>query len=477
MLSASRISYEVAQRARGIAFGGIGVMLLLARKTGLVAEIDRRVHVLKRHLPYHESDHVLNVALNALCGGTCLEDIELRRNDETFLDAVGATCIPDPTTAGDFCRRFTAGDVEDLMRAVNEARLRVWREQPDAFFEEAILEADGTLVETCGECKAGMDVSYAGTWGYHPLLVSLANTSEPLFLDNRPANRPSHEGAHPRFDQAITLARRAGFRKVTLRGDTDFSQTAHLDGWDTQGVRFVFGIDAMPHLVQRAETVEERAWTRLERTPKYEVQTTPRTKPTRVKEAIVRARGYLNLHLLEESVAEFAHQPTKCVRPYRIVVLRKRISVERGQKVLFPDVRYFFYLTNRDDLSAADVVRFANDRCNQEKLIRQLKSGVGSLQTPVDSLVSNGAFMVMAALAWSLKAWLALLLPDHTEALAQEKRAVLTMEFKTFLNALIRIPVQIVRTSRRWIYRLLAWNPWALVLLRGWEALHSRRLC
>lgn len=239
MLSASNIQYEMGDRLRGTAIGGIGMMQLLARRTGLIESIDEKVEVLKRHLPYHESDHVLNIAYNALNGGTCLEDIELRRQDEVYLDALGAQRIPDPTTAGDFCRRFDRADIEQLMDAINETRLRVWKQQGPEFFEQAIIDADGTLAETLGECKEGMDITHKGEWGYHPLLISLANTQEPLFLENRSGSRPSHEGAAARLDQAIELCARAGFRRTLLRGDTDFSQTRYLDGWNEKGVEFI----------------------------------------------------------------------------------------------------------------------------------------------------------------------------------------------------------------------------------------------
>jgi hypothetical protein len=126
MITASNIHYEVADRVHGLAPGGVGAMLLLARRIGLIRDIDSDLQLLKRHSPYHESDHVLNIAFNALAGGKCIEHIELRRNDEVYLDALGAERIPDPTTAGDFCRRFFEADVVTLMDAINRCRLRIW---------------------------------------------------------------------------------------------------------------------------------------------------------------------------------------------------------------------------------------------------------------------------------------------------------------------------------------------------------------
>ena len=102
MMSATNIHFELAERSRALNYGGIGAMHLMGQKLGLAAEIDARVQVLKRHLPYHESDHVLNLAYNSLLDGLRLEDIELRRNDEAFLDGLGAQRIPDPTTSGGY---------------------------------------------------------------------------------------------------------------------------------------------------------------------------------------------------------------------------------------------------------------------------------------------------------------------------------------------------------------------------------------
>jgi hypothetical protein len=480
MFSASNIHYELADRGGGIGCGGIGLVHMLARRTGLIEALDRNLHLLKLHVPYWESDHVLNLAYNILAGGTCIEDLELLRNDAEYLDALGAQRIPDPTTAGDFCRRFEASDVETLMNTFNEIRVKVWRRQPQAFFEEAVIDADGVIAETTGECKEGMDMAYNGRWGYHPLVVSLANTGEPIFLVNRSGNRPSHEGAAAYLDRTFALCRRAGFRSLLARGDVDFTQTRHLDRWDKQGARFIFGIAAMPNLIELAEQLDSTAWSPLRRKPKYTVRTSSRRRPRNVKEAIVVRREYKNLRLCGEQVAEFAYRPTACQRTYRIVVVRKNLSVERGERRLFDDLRYFFYITNDRRQSAEAIVLSANQRCNQENLNEQLRNGVRALRMPVDNLLSNWAYMVMAAQAWTMKAWLALLLPVKGRWKKKhnaERRAVLRMEFKTFLNAFMRVPCRIVRTGRRTVYRLLSWNPWQPVFLRAVDALRHPLRC
>ena len=480
MMAASNIHYELSDRIHAIAPGGIGAIHLLAQRTGLVHDIDENLHLLKRHLPYHESDHVLNIAYNLLAGGSRLEHLEIRRNDEVYLDALGAVRIPDPTTAGDFCRRFGDRDVEQLMEIFNEVRLRVWKLQPADFFDEAFLDADGTIAPSDGWCKQGVDIAYNGVWGYHPLVVSLANTGEPLYLVNRSGNRPSHEHAHFYLDRAAALCRRAGFRRVTLRGDTDFTQTKHLDRWHADGIRFIFGVAAMANLVELAENLPAEAYTELERPPRYTIKTEPRQTRERHKEQIVRQRGYDTLKLLGEEVAEFAYRPVACKTTYRVIVLRKKLVVERGQLWLIEPDRLYFYITNDWTTAASEIVFLANDRCDQENLVAQLKGGVKALAMPVDDLVSNWAYMVMAALAWSLKAWAALLVPEsprHAERHRGEKRSLLRMEFTTFCMAFIQVPCQIVRTARRVVFRLLSWNPWQGVFLRLVERLHGMWLC
>jgi hypothetical protein len=470
MFRDANLHYEIGVKTQGLHCGGLGAFHLLIRQLGLADAIDRDLHLLKRHVPYFESDHVLNLTYNLLAGGTCLQDLELLRNNETYLDILGAQRIPDPTTAGDFLRRFDAADIDTLMRVLNHKRVQVWQQQPEAFLEHAIIEGDGTLVGTTGECKAGMDLSYNGVWGYHPLLVSLANTQEPLFIVNRSASRPSYEGAADYFDRAAALCRQAGFRHISFRGDTDFTQAAHLDRWDQDGIRFVFGLDAQPNLVSIAEQLPERVWQPLPRPVRHEVATTTRQRPVHVKQAVVVAKGYTDIRLVSEQVAEFNYRPGACDQDYLVVVLRKHLVLEKNGQPIDEEVRYFFFITNQWTWEPAEVVYFANDRGNQENLIEQLKNGVRALRAPSNTLTSNGAYMVVAALAWSLKAWLALLQPRPAE-----RQSLLTMEWKSFLAAVVLLPCQVVRAGRRLVYRLLQWNPWVDLLCRAVEVLRQFR--
>ena len=467
MFQAANLHYEMSGRSRGIGFGGIGAVHTLVTGLGLDKAINHQVPLLKAHVPYFESDHVLNIAYNVLTGGTCLEDIDRLRDDSSYAEGLSAARIPDPTTAGDFLRRFQVADITRLQETINQARRKVWSRQPKSFFRKGIIDVDGTIAETSGECKQGMDMSYKGIWGYAPLIVSLANTKETLYLVNRPGNQTSSTGAGEWIDRAIEVV--ADFDELWLRGDTDFSLTEHLDKWDKK-VKFVLGYDARPNVVALAQQIAESEWEQLQRPAHYEIQTEPRTRPDNVKERIVREREYKNIRLESEQVAEFVYQPGKCQKEYRMVVVRKNLSVEKGEQVLFDDIRYFFYLTNDTSLSAAEIVFFANQRCDQENVIEQLKNGVNALRMPSDDLLSNWAYMVIAALGWNLKSWYGLMVPDQIVG-----HAIGRMEFKRFLHSFILIPCQILKTGRRLVFRVLTYTKHLRTFFETFELLKRVR--
>jgi hypothetical protein len=466
MMTSGKIGYEIGANIDATSFGGIAAIHRLVVKLGLVEQINDRLELLKVHLPYHESDHVLNLAYNVVCGGTRLQDIERLRHDAAYMNALGADLIPDPTTAGDFCRRFDQDDVVALMEAINAVRPKLWAGRGRELLGPiAYLDVDGTMAPTTGSHKAGMNISYKGIWGYAPLLVSLANTKEVLFLVNRPGNQPSHAGAAGWIDKAIELLDPHAER-ICVRGDTDFSLTANFDRW-AKRVDFIFGMDCNDTMRSRAEALDEAAWSRLVRPAAYQPITgqTRRREPDH-KAAIVTERGYLNLELNYEDVAEFDYQPGKCSRPYRVIALRKNITKSRGEQALFDEVRYFFYITTRTDLSAAEVVACANDRCDQENVIEQLKNGVGALRVPLYDLVSNWAYMVIAALAWNLKSWFAMMLHRKTD-----RREHITMEFRRFIHSIVLIPAMIIRRARSITIRIIGWQPTIDRMFSAWRTI------
>lgn len=473
------LDLQLADRTQAISAGGLCPIMQMIKTLDLRRLINSGIPIFKVHAPYDEADHVFNIALNLLAGGTCLDHLEIRRTDEAYLNALGAQRIPDPTTAGDFCRRFDEMKILMLMQAFNKARLQVWKQQPAEFFQRAIIEADGTMVETSGQRKEGIGMNYKKQWGYHPLVVTLANTQEVLYIHNRNGSRPSHENSGFFFDRSIEVCRAAGFKEILLRGDTDFAVTSEFDRWDDDGIRFLFGYDAKPNLVDIAESLGNEAWKPLRRRHPAEPKTARRSKRPNYKQHVIEEKEYLDKRLIGEWITEFDYQPGNCNRAYRMIAVRKRIETACAGERLFEEYAYFFYITNESSngCSSRQVVFGANDRCDQENTISQLHAS-GALAAPLDNMTSNGAYMAIASLAWSLKCWSGLMIrPEGTAAQKQHQRdtkhLLLRMEFHTFLQTVIQIPAQIIRTSRRLIYRLLTFRCTAEIVFMLFE--HTAR--
>lgn len=452
--SGSNINYEASEKTSAISCGGIGAVQALVQKIGLDKLIDENLALLKYHKPYHESDHILNIAYNIVCGGECLEDLELLRNNAAYMDALGARRIPDPTTAGDFLRRFGYDDVLTLATVCNQANQMVWEQNPANRERDAIIDVDGTISETGGEKKEKMDMSYKGIWGFDPLIITESVTGAHLFVVNRTGSAVSHEGAAPYIDKSIELVN-AHFRGVRLRGDSDFSLTGKFDDWDERGVKFAFSCNAMPNLVKIAENKAKSAWKYHESRKIEPIKTKPRTKKGNVKKRVIERRGYMHRERMREYVAEFDYKPEKCKKTYRIVVIKRILKVTKGHLRFKNEIRYFFYITNIRDMSASELVRFSHDRCNHENKIAQLYGGVSALKMPAAEFNANWAYMTICSLAWNFKSWLGQIMPD-----AARGEETIRMEYKRFMNCLINIPCQIVRTGRTLVYRILNFTLW-----------------
>jgi hypothetical protein len=167
-------------------------------------------------------------------------------------------------------------------------------------------------------------------------------------------------------------------------------------------------------------------------------------------------------------MAEFSYQPGKCQRSYRMIVLKKKLNVIRGEVPLFDDIRYFFYITNDDQRSTRELIEFYRDRADHENDIEQLKNGARALHAPSNNLISNWAYMVIASMAWNLKAWYGLLIPYRPLG-----KAIVRMEFKRFVNTFVNVPCLIIKTGHKICYRFIGYNKKMKSMLTFSEMLKS----
>jgi len=391
------------------------------------------------------------MSYNILTGGNCLEDIERLRNDSVFLDALGTKRIPDPTTAGDFLRRFKDDDVIRLMDTTNIINQAVWQAKVKKKKTDAIVDIDDTIQKTYGEKKEGIARSYKGIWGFAPLIITEATTGMHLYVINRSGNKTFSTKVADWIDKSIETVENY-FRNIYVRGDTEFCLTKEFDKWDKKGVFFTFGYKCIDKLVNIACSLPAYKWKRFRREKKHEDNGKPN-----YKQEFVEGKGYRDLHLKKEYVAEFRYKPGKCKKEYRVIVLKKVIDVKQGQTFLFEEVRFFFYITNIEHMTPEEIVKHINGRCNHENKLQQLKdkNGVHALKMPVAEFTANWAYSVIGALAWNIKSWLGLFM--KSKPLSDK---VVRMEMKTFQNYLINIPCQVITAGRYITYRFLNFNPW-----------------
>jgi hypothetical protein len=459
---------EAEHRGDTTPYAGLATAVLLAKKLGLGREIDTQLRLLKFPLPYGESDHVLTHSYNLFVGGSCIQDIENLQASEAVKNLLGADRIPDPTTAGDFLRRFRPSHLERLQGAVDAARVKVWKRMPRRLRRRATVDIDSHIQEVYGDCKEGADFSYTRKWSYHPLLVTLAETGECLRLINRPGNATSAEGAAEVLRDVFELMR-GRFGRIYLRGDSKFCQReiVALCEEPRHAVRFALVKEESPNVRILAETLDESAWEPHVARPDRQSppgSDKPRQRRRRHRRLIAAERGYRNLDTVREWVAEVPYSLTKCQGTFRLVIKRKLIEERNGQKEFLRHYVYRFILSNigPSEMTAAEVVRFAYGRCDQENAIEQAKNGLNGFRMPAGSLVANGAFLLAGQIAWCLRAWLSLIaLPSET----------LRWEWKRFRHAFVYAPAKVVKIAREVVVRISASHRWAVQLIRAVDRL------
>lgn len=455
VLRTPKLHTEVDARSEVTAYGGLLLASEFARRFNIARIINTHVHVLKQHKPYHESDHVLALAMSLFVGGTCIEDLGNLQNSEAVRRLLGACRLPDPTTAGDFLRRFNERSLADLRHAVDAIESRIWkalvrRGKKPRKQTWGLIDLDGHLKEVYGTRKQGADFSHKGKWSYHPLLVSLAGTGECLAVRNRPGNVRSSDGVADVLREVLPRTRQR-FRNLLVRGDSDFDRQDLRDACTAHGAYFAFVAREYKNRRGIAQSIPEQQWKpfrtraqrqRAERAAQPTYRRRKRRRNRRRKRA--RERGYKNLRLIKQWVAEVSLPGRGWNEATRLVIRRQLIEHSQGQQHLFMAYRYRYVMTNLPlSVTASEVIDLTYERCDQENLIEQMGSGLAAWRMPTAERDANAAWLEIARLAWNLAKWVAQL------ALPEE---VVRWEWKRFRQAWVYVAAQVITRSRQvWI--------------------------
>ena len=452
-----RLHVEVAERSTVTPYGGLALAAAFLKRFRVAQAIDERVHVLKLHLPFHESDHVLAQALNLYVGGECLEDQAALQHDEGVLRMLGACRLPDPTTAGDFLRRFdeerNPGALDGLRSSIDAVQDAVWGKLAGRRKKKrglAVVDLDGHTKTLYGVQKEGADFDYKGRWSYNVLLASLAGTGECLAVRNRSGNLRSSNGAAALLNETLPRVKRR-FANVLVRADSDFDRRDVREACEAEGASFAFVAREASNRLSWAEEIPESAWkpfrTRDHRQREAQRRNggfQPRRKKRNRRRRRARQRGYTNLQLERQWVAEIPWTPPGSTKTYRMILRRQLLEQSEGQKSLFEFYRYRYVVTNLPaSWSAEEVIDATYQRCDQENVIEQMGSGVALWRMPVAEFDGNRAWLEIGRLAWNLGKWIAQL------ALPAE---VVRWEWKRYRRAFVHVAAEVVHRSRqRWL--------------------------
>jgi hypothetical protein len=444
-------------------YGGLALAASLVRSLGIARDLDRELSLLASHRPFHESDHVLTHVYNLYAGGTCIEDIADLQTSEPVRRMLGAERIPDPTTAGDFLRRFDADALKALDQVIDRAQEKVWkRRYGKRKAERAIVDLDSCVRPVYGDQKEGTDFTYKGSFGYHPLVISLAGTLECLRLVNRSGNTASADGSESHLRGLFPMLGRH-FKQVIVRGDSAFCKQAIFDACDEAGHSFAMVSAQQQNFASLFEALPGEAWKPYrQREPSEDGPRKRRKRGPHRRRERARSRNKRDLQLKKQWIAEVPYRPERSDRTYRLIARYQEIE-EHEQGHLFRLTRFRYVLSNLPpSMSAEGVMDLTYQRCDQENLIEQLQNGVAGMRMPTGGMLSNAAFGTCARLAHNLKPWLAQL------ALPLE---AMRWEWKRFRRAFVYCAARVVHTARQVHVRFADSHRFAGAILAAHERL------
>ena len=473
VLRTPKLHPEIDERAVVTPYGGLALVEQFCRTFKVAQTIDKAVHVLKQHQPFHESDHVLSQVLSLYVGGRTLEDLSSIQHDEAVRRMFGACRLPDPTTAGDFLRRFTPQSLTALRSALDTIQEDVWRKLARRQGKRgkrplAVIYLDGHIKELYGSSIEGADFSYTGKWSYNALTVTMAGTGECVATRLRPGNMRSSEGAAAVLDEILPRLNEH-FEQILVVADSDFDRSDVRMACLRTGAYFAFVGREQSDRPEMADSIQQwrnfrtRALRRAEQRRRREGHRSRERKPNRKRQR-ARERKFMELRLVRQFVGETTFTPPKTNELLRLIVRRQIIDRhEPKQGTLFAQFRDRYIVSNIPaSWSAEEVIDATYERCDQENVIEQLGSGLAMWRMPVKQFIGNEAWMEIARLAWNMRAWIAqLALPEEA----------VRWEWKRFRQAFVYLAAQVVHGANQVWVRFAGSHRFAPMLLHAHQHL------
>jgi hypothetical protein len=414
------------RRSPLVSYGGIALIRDLISRLGIASDIDSQLSVMKRHKPYYESDHVLNLVYNFLTGGECLSDIERLQEAEGYMKILGTDSIPDPTTAGDFLVRFQAEDVADFQQLLDGIQEKAFSLMDKKRKELATVDHDSSIHEVYGKKKEGADYSYENTYSYNVQYVTLAETGDVLYQELREGNTYSSAGIKEVLPGIFERVGRH-FHHLRFRADSASYDKDIIRSCDEGGAEFFISADQTKRLMKEVLSIEEEAWKSFHRRKLQGAKRKPikkRRKRKNHKKAVLNRRKPHRRRKGKVQIASFFYQPRGWKKEYRFVVKRTEVLDASGQLYLEGGLFQYIYhvVVTNSNCSDSRVMSIAQGRANQENLIKDFKYGLGLSHVPTGFLLANKIYFKIAALAWNIKTWMLNLLKIGNGAVLRFKR-------------------------------------------------------